>query len=61
MGEKPWVRITMRVLGILEKMPWSQWAKNAKERRRERKRRRERRREERRKEKDKERTRNAGN
>ena len=41
MSERPWFRITMRVLGILEKMPWSQWAKNAKARRAERRKRRE--------------------
>ena len=41
MSERPWFRITMRVLGILEKMPWSHWAKNAKARRAERRKRRE--------------------
>ena len=36
----PWYRITMRVLGIMERLPWGQWASNAKDRRRERQRRR---------------------
>jgi len=43
--EGPWFRVTMRVLDVLGKLPWGQWARNAKHRRMERRIRREERRE----------------